>query len=520
MHSRRLPNAVRGAAVAAVASLAACRGDSTAPPKPVSVEPAASVGITGTVGAVLTPAPQFVVRDASGNALSGVAVTIVVSSGGGTLTNPPTKTSSGGATPVGTWTLGTTAGANSLTVTVNGLAPLTITATGTPDVPAKLVIASGDAQSAPAAAALTSPVTFKLADKYNNGIANQPVTFSVIGGGGTLGGSATATTDASGLASAPAWTLGKTTDGQLLRATSGAFSVTATATVATNFSLSVRFFGPAIDPTIQDAFTTAARRIQGMVVGALSPVQLTAFDISSCGTTGVPPLTETVTGVILYAQVAPIDGPGGVLGSAGPCFIRVSSGLSLIGVMNFDVADLQTLASTNRLNSVILHEMLHTLGFGTLWASKGLTTGAGTPNSAFIGAQAIAGCQFHGGGANCATSVPLETTGGPGTRDVHWREVSTSTGIGFDTELMTGFVEAPGIPMPLSRMTIGSMADLGYVVNLLPYDAYTVPSSVAAALAQIRAAQGQGEPMFTELVREPIAAVDAAGRVRPLPVVR
>ncbi|MEA3247387.1 MAG: leishmanolysin-related zinc metalloendopeptidase [Gemmatimonadota bacterium] len=519
MFSRRVPQAVRGVAVVAVAALAACRGDSTAPPKPVSVEPAASVAITGTVGAALTPAPQFVVRDASGNAISGVAVTIVVASGGGTLTNPPAKTSSGG-TSVGTWTLGTTAGANSLTVTVNGLPPLTITATGTPDVASKIVIASGDAQSAPAAAALTSPVAFKVADKYNNGIANQAVTFSVIGGNGTLGGSASGTTDATGVAVAPAWTLGKSTDGQLLRAISGAFSVTATATVATNFSMSVRFFGPAIDPTIQDAFTTAARRIQGLITGALSPVQLTAFDISSCGTTGVAPLTETVTGVIVYAQVGPIDGPGGILGSAGPCYIRVSSGLSLIGVMNFDVADLQTLASTNRLNSVILHEMLHTLGFGTLWASKALTTGAGTPSSAFIGAQAIAGCQFHGGGANCATSIPLETTGGAGTRDVHWREVSTATGIGFDTELMTGFAEAPGIPMPLSRMTIGSMADLGYVVNLLPYDAYTVPSSVAAALSRIREAQGLEETMLTDRVREPIAAVDAGGRVRPLPVPR
>ena len=519
MLSRHLPRAAKGAVAAAAALLVACRGDSTAPPKPVSVEPAASLGITGTVGAVLTPAPQFVVRDASGNALAGVGVTIAVASGGGTLTNAPTKTASG-PTPVGTWTLGTTAGPNSLIVTVNGLTPLTITATGTPDVAAKMVIASGDAQSASAAAPLTSPVVFKVADKYNNGVANQPVTFAVIGGGGTLAGSVTATTDASGLAPAPTWTLGKTTDGQLLRATSGAFSVTATATVATNFSLSVRFFGPAIDPTIQDAFTSAARRVQGMVTGALSPVQLTAFDISSCGTTGVTPLTETVTGVILYAQVAPIDGVGSILGSAGPCFIRVSSGLTLIGVMNFDVADLQTLASTNRLNSVILHEMLHTLGFGTLWAGKALTTGAGTPNSAFVGAQAIAGCQFHGGGANCATSIPLETTGGSGTRDVHWREVSTSTGIGFDTELMTGFVEAAGVPMPLSRMTIGSLADLGYVVNLLPYDAYTVPSSVAAALAQIRAAQGQGELMLTDRVREPIGAVDAAGRVRPLPVLR
>ena len=114
---------------------------------------------------------------------------------------------------------------------------------------------------------------------------------------------------------------------------------------------------------------------------------------------------------------------------------------------------------------------------------------------------------------NCTTTVPLETTGSVGTRDVHWREKTSGSGFGFDTELMTGFIEVPGIPMPLSRMTIGSLADLGYVVNQAPYDAYSVASALVAGFSAIREAQGNGKIELNDAVREPIGTVDRAGRV-------
>ena len=42
---------------------------------------------------------------------------------------------------------------------------------------------------------------------------------------------------------------------------------------------------------------------------------------------------------------------------------------------------------------------------------------------------------------------------------------------------MTGFVQAPGVSMPLSLMTALSMQDMGYSVNPSQADAYTVPNS-------------------------------------------
>lgn len=496
-------------------AVAACGGgDATAPAKPTSII-ANVVSISGTVGQALLAVPQFEVRDGSGNPIGGLTVTVVVTGGGGTLTGAPTKTASGGLTPVGTWVLGTEAGANVLSVTVNGLPPLLITAQGLADVASKLTVTGGGAQLAPAGGALATPVTFKVTDKFDNGVPNIPVIFSVSGGG-SLAGSLQVMSDGNGFAASPVWTLGKLTVPQQITASAAGFSNSSTATVKSDFTLDVRFWGPPMAAEIQNAFTTAATRIQGLVTGALSSITVSALTINltPCGITGVTQTSETITGVIVYATVGTL-GPG-ILGSAGPCYTRLTSGLSLIGVMTFSASALQGLANDGRLNDVILHEMLHTLGFGTLWASKFLVSSPGTASSMFTGPTAVGGCQFHGGGANCVTTIPLETTGGAGTRDVHWREITTSTGIGFNTELMTGYIEAAGIAMPLSKMSIGSLADLGYVVNFLPFDAYDVPGALAGALAEVREAQGLGEMFLNEILREPIGAVDAIGRVHPM----
>ena len=62
----------------------------------------------------------------------------------------------------------------------------------------------------------------------------------------------------------------------------------------------------------------------------------------------------------------PIDGAGGVLGSAGPCLIR-DTGPTAVGRMRFDTADLASLEGGGQLDEVVLHEMGHVIGIGSLW---------------------------------------------------------------------------------------------------------------------------------------------------------
>jgi hypothetical protein len=262
------------------------------------------------------------------------------------------------------------------------------------------------------------------------------------------------------------------------------------------------------------AFTAAAARIRASVIGDIGDIDIPSLssnngiDISSCGPSGVV-VNEIVDDVLIYASVTPIDGPGKILASAGPCVVRLGHGsdcspaaascqsFTLIGSMRFDAEDIAGLISTGRLNDVILHEMMHVVGVGTNWTSKSLLSGKGTQDPRFLGTLGIAACTAGGGAGTCVNGIPVENTGGPGTADSHWRESI------FDSELMTGFVEAQGVPDPLSNITLQSLADEGYIVNSAAADPYVLPAP--SAIRASRATRGNlmvsGAATWEELIK-------------------
>ncbi|MEM0982580.1 MAG: hypothetical protein AAGI17_01375, partial [Planctomycetota bacterium] len=81
-----------------------------------------------------------------------------------------------------------------------------------------------------------------------------------------------------------------------------------------------------------------------------------------------------ISGPTISAVVAPIDGPGSVLGSAGPTGGFTAGGTIFVssGAMTFDSADVAALEAAGTFDEVILHEMGHVLGVGTLWEPNGL----------------------------------------------------------------------------------------------------------------------------------------------------
>lgn len=502
--------AVRCSSLVATLLAAACGGGDggTSPPKPTAVQAASGAGASATVGTALTSAPTFTVTDASGSALGNIAVSVAVTSGGGTLVGAPTKSASG-PTSVGTWTLGTTAGTNTVTVTVSGLTPLTLSVTGTPGSAAKVVVSGGNTQTGLAGAQLATPLAASVQDQFGNGIANQQVTFLATAGGGTVA-PGLITTNASGVATGAIWRLGTRGGPQTATATAGAFTTSFSATTQSSYVLDLRYFGPAMSTEAQTAFVNAANRIKAAIVGQLSTVNLQGADLAGCGVSGLTgTLQETSQGLIIYASVAPIDGVGKILAQAGPCFVRQSSVLPAVGVMQFDEADIQNYINTGRFESVVLHEMNHVVGFGTIWADKNVLlnpaftntenpTPTGSTNPRFTGAAGLAQCLAAGGTANhCTSGVAVELCGNAGTADGHWREAFTTACTGpnnspvggtpaFDSEMMTGYIE--GTPnMPWSAMSIASFQDLGYTVNLLAADSYSVPSLLT--IARLRAAQ-------------------------------
>lgn len=511
---------VRKSALFVALALMGCGGKDSSGPEaiPTSVNVANGTAQTAIAGAVVTPALTFSVKDQNGNALAGVPVTITVTSGGGTITGSPATTSSG-ETSIGTWTLGTVVGVNTVTIKAGNLAPVTFSITTVAGLPTQISAVSGGGQTAPAGNTV-SGIVIKVADQFGNGVAGRPVIIQVVDGGGAVAPTS-GTTDASGQLSGINWTLGKSALPQKLSIASASIANTVSATVATSYSLEVRFFGGDPTPEVRTAFDNAAARILGVITGSLSPVLFTNRDLTSnsqgCGVPVV--LNETVPGVVIFAQIHPIDGPGKILGAAGPCLIRSTSRLTVVGVMEFDEVDLAGLAASNRLEDVILHEMMHVVGFGTLWDQKtpSLIVGDGGTDPRFIGATAQPACSAAGGTTLCTGGVAVENcTGlsncGAGTRDSHWRE-GTTTLPGFRTELMTGFVSGANIPNPFSNMSVQSLGDLGYSVNANASDAYTVPSPTLRALFQL---DGSSDPSPWERVRLPIATVTRSGTIQLL----
>lgn len=245
-----------------------------------------------------------------------------------------------------------------------------------------------------------------------------------------------------------------------------ATAVTVGAASTDPYSITVRF-DASVDPSRQIAFTAAAARWAQVIRTGLSSVALT-MDAGDCGT-GAPAFSGVIDDLLIDASIVAIDGPGGILGASGPCYTRNGSGLPLYGVMQFDSADVTRLEGTGQFSSVVLHEMGHVLGFGTLWEPP-LLTGARTDAPVFNGPTAIGVWQALGGSG----PVRVESTGGDGTADSHWSETT------FGNELMTGYLDFGA--NPLSALTIASLADIGYDVDLGAADPYALRSFLRSSV--------------------------------------
>jgi hypothetical protein len=212
---------------------------------------------------------------------------------------------------------------------------------------------------------------------------------------------------------------------------------------------------------------------------------------------------QVIDDLLINASAVSIDGVNGVLGQAGPDALRSGSRLPYHGIMQFDTADLANMQQNGTLLGVVMHEMGHVLGIGTIWSSLGLLSGASTSNPTFRGVQATAAYnQLFG---TSASGVPVENSGGSGTRDAHWRDSI------FRNELMTGWV-GPGTNLPMSRVTVASLADIGYTVNMAMADPFTPSSSV---IASVQASTGVSSPTpvrLSGLYAEPVRLAPAGVR--------
>jgi adhesin/invasin len=281
--TRTLIFAARGFASATSGPIAVGVGVAT------SIAPADGDGQSATVNTTVATAPAVVVRDVDGNPVPGLPVAFTVTGGGGSITGSAAVTGSDGVARVGSWKLGTAAGANTLSARVDGAElegnPVTFTATGTAGAVSgsHSTIAADPGTITVSGGGSASTITVTARDEFDNPVSGRTVVLAVTGsdnaltqpaqptgGDGTAAGSLSATTPGQRTVSA-------TIDGRPVDATV-TVTVGAGAPVAGNSSASVGngTAGAATEVTVRlgDQFGNPvagqAREIQVTVGGANS----------------------------------------------------------------------------------------------------------------------------------------------------------------------------------------------------------------------------------------------------------
>ncbi|KAI9132858.1 leishmanolysin-related zinc metalloendopeptidase [Acaryochloris sp. CCMEE 5410] len=216
-------------------------------------------------------------------------------------------------------------------------------------------------------------------------------------------------------------------------------------------SIDIRFLGR-FSENQKAAFQSAALRWSEIIKGDLSTERLDGEDIN---------------GIVIYAVGSILDGKGKQLAQSVPLRLRRNSLLPLTGLMEFDLHDLEIYEQSGHLINLIIHEIGHVLGFGSLWSLKHLIQGAGTAYPIYTGGNAM---REYASllNLNHDIPVPVENEGGIGIQDGHWKDSV------FGNEIMSGFIS--DYPNPISRVTIAAFEDLGYSVNYALADPFTLPN--------------------------------------------
>ena len=206
----------------------------------------------------------------------------------------------------------------------------------------------------------------------------------------------------------------------------------------------------------------------------------------------------------LFVMVAVQDFDGGPRAGVRTtvCGYRDSSKLPLIGAIKIDLDGRER----GEVDDLILHGFGHMLGFAYAWKWQDLLRNSSKvdpgADTHFVGANAIAAFVASGGASYQGPKVPAENDPTHGSVDVHWRESV------FGTELMTSVLQAGRDA--LSAITIQSLVDIGYTVDVEAADAYTLPEANASSSA---AEQRPGIDLSGDVVNGPAVFYDRQGRV-------
>ena len=424
--------------------LAACGETSVNAPLPAARMEAVGGGpLQGSAGAPLPVEIQ--VFSADDQPLPGAALTFAAGNGGSV--SPASATSDDDGIARTTWTLGQTAGQQTLTVT-SGSVSSTVTATVNAGAPASVALVAGDNQTAAAGSAVATAPSVRVVDGFGNLVAQAPVSFSVLSGGGQVTGGIRLT-NAQGIATVGSWVLGPSAGTQTL-----------TGRVETG--------GVANNPIVFTATATAPAGAQMVIVsgnnqtapvGRLVPVAPTV-QVRNAG--GTP-----VAGVSVTFAVA--SGGGAVVGSRQ---ITDATGMATVGGWflgstpgaNTLTASAQGTPSVTFTATAQAGQAVSMVAVST--TSQTAPAGANVVNPPSVAVRDAAGIPVAG--VQVTFTVTLgggSVTGSPATTNASGIATLTSWKLGNVAGANTVTATATGLPAVIFNATGGAGTAANVVIN-------------------------------------------------------
>lgn len=272
------------------------------------------------------------------------------------------------------------------------------------------------------------------------------------------------------------------------------------------FNIELVYLDNGLSSARKNFMAQAARRWEQVIIGDLPDISYRRYAYNEWDDflQARIRVSDTVDDVRIFVRVRPIASQtttGSPTAGIGFSFqIRASDSLPILSAVLLNSDLLDDVEAAGRLEKLMLHELGHCLGVGISWYHFGLLYNSSrqdhTADTYFAGFQARRAFDQLGGRSYRGRKVPVQQGGD----DVHWR---TSV---FGDELMTLNWTWP-YHAPLSRITVASLDDIGYEVNLDAADAYRVPSAAAA-----KPVADENQP-GCQIFHQPIQVVAEDGRI-------
>ena len=223
-----------------------------------------------------------------------------------------------------------------------------------------------------------------------------------------------------------------------------------------------------------------------------------------CGNVTAHQRIGTLDDLVIVANVHTTEED--FLAQAGICGIH--DGIPFMGAIEVNAERMEWMEHNGHLEEMMLHEIGHVLGIGTLWRQSGLLRNPSQATDSlvdthFAGPLAIAAFDDAGGTDYDGAKVPVQRRRLGTAGDSHWRESV------LGHELLTPILY-PNTVNPLSAITIQSLADLGYTVDATLAQHYQLPE---ASETQADRDVARMADLSDDVFVSPVMVVDRRGRV-------